>query len=237
MPLDLRPLTNQDALGKRGQTHVIGPESHARRSKKKRELVQLFDFSADPHCVRGERLGIVLGIDEVIGDCSRCGCAHEPGHTGFAGAVAHLTWSNGNGCFEARMDFVRGVEFGIVAEMARLCAEYVVFGDPCDPNLPCFNVAAGVGYGSCCFPVQLTERACFRAGHPALIDIPPFARSFAVVPLNDAVVTAAITAGCGTTRVPTRLCQPFFPNGFDTVELSTSSAASVRALIVFEIAL
>jgi hypothetical protein len=244
MPLDLRPLSSQSATGNRGGQADIGPDQ--------RDFAQLFKFeSGDPHCVRGELLGLVLGVyhpNEKKSHKRKC-VPPEPlpppsPNTPLAIVTprGHLTWNLGNACFYATFDFVHGGQFGFVAEQAQLCVEYHILRcDPkhCPNHLPILQVCAGVGYGGCCRPLTLTELACAAPDKPDLIRIPNFARAFTVVPLDGAspdVFDVSVVGPHGSPRVPVDdLTQPFLFPGSAFVEVA--SEVDARALVVFEIAL
>lgn len=246
MPLDLRPLTNQDADVQRGMTVTLEPD--------REDSTRIIEFNSI--CVRGELLGVVLGIREEGRPCCHPpDCTHGSGLFALPIVRAELEWGLGGATFFAEADFLNGTVLSVVAESLKVCAKYIVWGDPCAPWLPTFRASAGVGYiarSANSNPARFTELVTVGAGQKASIAIPNFALSFTVQPLDPApaLVQVAVLGPCGP-RIPyvvvsplTNLGQhnvenalPLF-NGATQIEVdNTTGIAPLAVFIIFGLAL
>ena len=244
-PTDLQPLTSQESASQRGNTVTLGP-----REKGPKRIIEFNSI-----CVRGELLGITLGICEEAGKC--CPPADECADQPFAlSAVrAHLEWGIGNACFTAQADFLNGTTIAVIAEQLKVCADYIVWGDRNADWLPCYRVSAGAGYvarSSNSNPARLTKRITVAAGARAEVKIPNFAISMTVQPIDAApgVTLVGVLGPCGprvSYEVVTPLTNlgqhnvenalPLF-NGATRVEIdNTAGLTPLTAFIIFGLAL
>jgi hypothetical protein len=176
---------------------------------------------------------------------------------------AQVKWGvGGSAALEALVDWQHGTQITISAEYVEISAIYDVVTEPWDPatldpcDLPSYDVAAGVGYGSISVnsnPARLTEIVQLQtpASAPVDISIPPFATSFTVYTMGGTeeatIQQLAFGVGFNTTHVfgpgtdPTQyLVENAIPiwNGAELLRVTnTSDSGPLHAFIVFGLAL
>lgn len=211
-------------------------------------------------------MGVVLGCettpDAFAGPCSDHALV-------LPAPRALLQWGLGGVRFHAECDFLNGTVIGLVAETIRVCAVYHVFrghahhghgqahahgGQHCP--LPDFKVSAGFGYHCRSHnsnSARLTELVQVEPGKGCRIQIPPFALSFTVLPVEGApaLIPLTVFGFCGGFKVPYEVKAPLgsfgqhdvensFPlfNGARYVEIENpSDTDAMSAFVVFGLSL
>lgn len=218
----LRPLTSQVNDINRGNEEVIGPKT---RGKGPKGTTLIAGFH--PNCVRGELIGVVLGLCRVDEPADLTGITNQGYY--LPAVRAHLWWGLGGVTFNATCDYIHGTVVGLVAEGVRVCAEYVCWkrsipDDLLPPKtcLPCYKVKAGFGYGARNYnsnPARLTEFVVVKtAGDTERIEIPPFAISVTVQPIGTSSVSIDVLGYCEKPIVHYDIATPLTNAGQHNVE-------------------
>lgn len=248
----------------RGATKVIDPPfSLAAGNTLASTRAPVVDLRSWAGCATPEALIVSLGRSAVR---TPNGPTAPPDVPGFIlpRIRAHVRWGvGGSASFEALVDWQHGTQLTIGAEYVQVEAIYDVVTepwafptdfDPCD--LPVYNLAAGVSYGSVAVnsnPARLTEIVQIETpGAPeTIIAIPPFATSFTAFTHSDVEIASVRQVGFGTSYAtehqfsaptdPTDYCvEDAIPiwNGAETLRISNlSDGGPLHLFIVFGLTL
>lgn len=191
------PLTNiQD--GNRGNAKVIAPPLDADFDAKGFAAGNLNGLiSPEAHCVQwGELISVVFGVQRDK--------THQQGETilVFPLLRGQVDFGIGTTSFTARFDILNGTVISVPAESFNsIAVHYDVQQRPIivpDLGLPSFMISAGVAYngvGHNSNPARYTELVYMaNAGvdQVKILEIPPFAISMTVIPINDGAVNLSI---------------------------------------------
>lgn len=201
--------------------------------------------------VAGESLGIALSI-ATLGKLTAADLTRSTSI--IALPRARIMWGAGNSRTFVDVDFTSGAALGVVAETLSIEARYDVCKAPwseedeCDVScLPRYHVEATVGYGSYCCTSTFTEIAFVESSSERTrVQIPPFARSFTVLPIADAAVTAHLVGYSDAFTVKNVIVAPLtnlnqennirqlpIPNGMRWVEIENTGEAPAAAFVMF----
>lgn len=248
-----RPLTkiaNAQFSSLRGFSRRLDPPSEDIGTG---HLVQIFDTGTGNTCVVGELLCVTLGIEVEGNDGSDTGLVDA---FVYPSVRAHLRWGLGAATFRARCDWRRGTQLSICGETMTVFAEYrknsLPWAPVPEPDAPIFEVSAGVGYGNVgrnSNPATLTELVQILTPQSTQrIQIPPFATSFNVFPVNGGSGSARVFGFGSSYFVEYAIPAPpnpysvenAFPlfNGARFLEImNTESVEPFMAFVVFGLAL
>jgi hypothetical protein len=205
-------------------------------------------------------LSVVLGLKLKPDNESECSLS--PDVLFWPRVRALLTFGIGGTTFEAETDFLLGTVLAVPAENVEIDAEYCLVSppwlppiDPCDVKLPVFEVSAGFSYGATGHnsnPARLTEMVMLeRAGDAARIQIPQFAISFNIQPIQGGLLDARVFGFSQALSVPINIVSPLsnlaqhdmesaFPiaNGERYIEITNlNPAGPLFAYVIFGLAL
>ena len=237
---NLRPLENQATDANRGNGVVLRRPGSSGKSDRP-VLARVVS-----ECVRGERLAVTMQAWEAAGCwkgvCSPPEC-EDRGLFALPAIRGHLEWCLGAASFYALFDVLEGTVVSIVADSAKLCAEYVIWGDACATWLPDFRVNGGIGYGGSapCCAAQLTELVCVEAGGKSCVEIPPFATAVVLQLVSGPRPTRVSVMGPrGGPKFYPKACDELFIlfNGAEYVCVdNTEGTSPLAAFVIFKLAL
>ena len=168
---------------------------------------------------------------------------------------ARVYWGAGHSRTFVDVDFGTGVGLTLTAESLAIEAHYAYAAAPwaeediCDTScLPVYDIQATIGYGSYCCRSTLTEVAFVEVPtEKTSVAVPPFARSFSVLPISGASVKAHMRGYGDFYTVENVIVTPLsntqqnaidnipIPNGIRRVEIENVDDAPVAAFVVFSI--
>lgn len=229
-----RPLFGRPEVN-RGFFEVIGPN----------ERKQVLDLHA--RCVEGEVLSIVFGVERQDDPC--CTPAGPLRDDTLSLLRAHISWGLGACSFNAMLDIENGMILGVPTENIVVDVEMIVVPklgtDPCLTHEPPVRICVGLSYGEVvtAFP-RLTDVVQLAPGDVAQVSIPPFARSFTIVPAGTGTLQAEQIAFAPGPQYfingPLASLNPerIFPliNGVKCLEVKNLSAVdNLTAFVIFQL--
>jgi hypothetical protein len=239
-PLDvLRPL-NGTLPGCRGAQATLSPG-------KSLELIKVSNG-----CEQGECVGVSLGI-AVLGKLT----ADERTRASMLlpQPRARVAWKTGNANLFVDVDFLSGTTLSVIAENVTVHAQYDIAVPPwatdeekCELGcLPAYRVQASFGYGGACRGARFTEVAFIETpGDRVTLDIPPYASTFTVLPINNVLVSAhimgygaiyqvtdVIVAPLSNLGQSNRIDQIPIPNGARHIEIENRDKQPASAFVLF----
>lgn len=194
LPTDetIRPLSGQDE-NNRGFAVILPPPDALIGETGVRTLLQMRSRGLD-----AELLNVVLGIDLADFDNSN--------EDVFGPIIPYvrcsLDWGIGGAHFSAVCDWMQGTQLSIPANYISVGAIYVKQQNAFSPTPfepPRFRCAAGLAYGNAgriASTARYTELVQLQSiGSTAVVQIPKYALSATILPVNNSVVGVTVRAG------------------------------------------
>jgi len=198
-PDNRRPLAGQEDLNRGDSVALSPPPGDIVTSGKDTSIIEVRS-----RCAEGEVINIVLGI-ELEGQSNVSQDSVENALV-YPSVRALIDWGIGGTKFRAECDYLLGTQLSIAAENIRVGARYLKNSPPWQPvaeaQAPTFRCAAAFSYGASgrnSNSARLTELVQVETPQspPVRIQIPQYAISFTILPVDDSIVQADVF-GFGT---------------------------------------